>query len=197
MKLKELNQIKKSCFGYEEIARVLKISPTSARVSAGRYVRMGLLLRIKKNMYVLKESWVRARIEDKFTIANMGQTPSYISLMSALSFYEATTQIQRNFIESIVVKRSKEININGDILRYIRIKQDLYFEFEKKDDFFIATPEKALLDSVYLMSYGRYSLDVSALDRNIFDPDRIEDLSRKFPKRTKTLLMKHGYLKTA
>jgi len=196
MKLQELNQIKKPYFGHEEIARVFKIGPNSAKVSAGRYVRQGLLLRVKKNMYVLKESWVRARIEGKFIIANMGQTPSYISLMTALSFYEATTQIQRDFIESIAVKRSKEIKVNGSIFRYVRMKQDLYFGFRKEDNFFIATPEKALLDACYLLSYGRYSMDISALDRNKFDLDRIENLSQKFPIKTKKLLMKHGYLKT-
>lgn len=196
MKLQELNKIRKSYFGYEEISRVFKISPDSAKVSAARYVRQGLLLRVKKNMYVLKDLWNRARIEEKFAIANLAQTPSYISLMTALSFYEVTTQIQRNFIESIAIKRSTEIQVGKDLLRYAKIKQDLYFGFKKEGNFFIATPEKALLDAFYLMSYGRYSLDISALDRYKFDTKLIEKLIQKFPMKTKNLLMKYGYVRT-
>ena len=51
MKLKELNTIKKLYFGYEEIARVFGISLASAKVTASRYVRQGLLLRVKKNVH--------------------------------------------------------------------------------------------------------------------------------------------------
>lgn len=195
MKLQELNQISKPYFGYEEISRVLGISPNSAKVSAGRYVSQGLLLRVKKNMYVLRNFWNRVSIEEKFFIANLAQTPSYISLMTALSFHEATTQIQRDFIESIAVKRSIEIQVNRDILRYVRIKQDLYFGFRKEGSFFIAIPEKALMDAFYLMSFGRYSLDISALDRNKFNMEQIKNLSRNFPEKTKSLLIKHGYIK--
>lgn len=55
MKIGELNSITQLYFGYEDIARALKISPASARVSASRYVRLGLLLRLKRNTYLLRE----------------------------------------------------------------------------------------------------------------------------------------------
>lgn len=197
MKLQELMQISKPYFGYEEISRVLKINPNSAKVSAGRYVKQGLLLRIKNNMYLLKDFWNRATVEEKFLIANIAQTPSYISLTTALSFYETTTQVQRNFIESIANKKSNEIKAGGDVLRYFRIKPDLYFGFRKQGIFFIASPEKALLDAFYLMSFGRYSLDISALDKNKFNMKQIEQLSQNFPLKTINLLVKHGYLKAA
>ena len=94
MKFLELRTIRKLYFGYEEIARVLGISPASARVSASRYVRQGLLVRVKRNMYVLREVWNTAGVAEKFLLVNMGQMPSYISLMTALEYYELTTQMQ-------------------------------------------------------------------------------------------------------
>jgi predicted transcriptional regulator of viral defense system len=78
MKITELKSIKKFYFGYEDIARSLGISADSARVTASRYVRQGILLRMKKNMYVLREAWNAASREDKLLLANMGQVPSYI-----------------------------------------------------------------------------------------------------------------------
>ena len=178
MKLKELNKIKKLYFGYEEIARVFEISPSSAKVTASRYVRQGLLLRMKKNVYVRREVWNVAGIEDKFLLANLGQVPSYISLMTALEYYEITTQVLRDFFESIAVKRTKEINLNGCFFRYTKVNKDLYYGFKKEKGFFIATPEKALLDAFYLMSYGRYSLLISALDASKFVRSEVKSLSK-------------------
>ena len=194
MKLVELRKIKKICFGYEDISRVLGISAASAKVTASRYTRQGILLRMKKNMYVFSEAWNAAGREDKFLLANMGQVPSYISLMTALDYYEITTQVQRDFFESVAVKRTKEINMDGSVFRYVKIAKDLYNEFKKEKDFFIATPEKALLDAFYLMSYGRYSLDLSSLDAAKLDRREIERLSRRFPSKTKNMLKRHGYL---
>jgi len=197
MKLKELNKIKKLYFGYEEIARVFGISAPSAKVTASRYAKQGLLLRIKKNVYVRREVWNAAGREEKFFLANLGQVPSYISLMTALEYYEITTQILRDFFESVAIKRTKEINLNGSVFRYTKVTSGLYFGFKKEKDFFIATPEKALLDAFYLMSYGRYSLDISSLDATKLDRGEIKRLSIGFPLKTRKTLKKYGYLKTA
>jgi len=197
MNLLKLRKIPKLYFSYEDIARVLGISEASARVTAGRYVRQGLLLRMKRNMYVLPEVWNATGREEKFIIANLGQTPSYISLMTALDYYEITTQIQRDFFESIAVKRTKENALNGSVFRYTKIAPNLYFGFKKENGVFIATPEKALLDAFYLMSFGRYTLDLSALDAEKFDNAEMKCLADKFPVRTLNMLKKYGYFKTA
>lgn len=194
MNLIELKNIKKFCFGYEDISRALGINAASAKVTASRYAKQGILLRMKKNMYVFKDAWNAAGREEKFRLANMGQVPSYISLMTALDYYEITTQVQRDFFESVAIKRSKEINLDGSVFRYVKLAADLYQEFKKERDFFIATPEKALLDAFYLMSYGRYSFDLSSLDAAKLDRREIERLSQKFPLKTKNMLKKYGYL---
>jgi predicted transcriptional regulator of viral defense system len=196
MKSIELRTIRKLYFGYEELARVLGISPASARVSASRYVRQGLLVRVKRNIYVLREVWNGLGKTEKFVLVNMGQTPSYISLMTALDYYEITTQVQRDFYESMAVKRTKEIHIDGSVFRYSKIAGNLYFGFKKENEFFIATPEKALVDAFYLMSYGRYALDISALDSEKLNGDEVLRLSMEFPSKTKKMLKKYGYLKT-
>ena len=197
MKLIEILKIDKLYFGYEEIARVLGISEASARVTASRYAKKGLLLRIKKNMYVLRERWIAAGKEEKFVLANLAQTPSYISLATALDFYEVTTQMQRNFFESVALKRTKRINVNGNIFRYARITNRLYHGFKKEKGVFIATPEKALLDAIYLMSYGRYALDLSAIDPKKINGNELMRLSKEFPARTRDMLKRHGYFSAA
>ena len=126
MKFLKLQNINKTYFGYEDIASVLGISRQAARVSANRYVKQGILIRIKRNMYILKDVWNTFDQKKIFSIANLIQTPSYISFTSALCFYETSTQMQQNFIESIAIKRTKLVIIENTIFNYSLINKNLY-----------------------------------------------------------------------
>lgn len=197
MKILELNTVSKDYFGYEDIARVLGITPAAAKVFAHRYVKNGILIRAKRGIYILRERWKYFSREQKFEIANLLQVPSYISLVTALDYYQITTQMQTAFIESMAIKRTKEIQINGSIFNYTKINQGLYHGFMKQNNFFIATPEKALLDACYLMSLGRYHFDASAIDLDKFDQDRLVREGKRFPEKTQNFMEKYGYISTA
>jgi len=58
------------------------------------------------------------------------------------------------------------------------------------EDVFIALPEKALLDSFYLASIGRYSFDVSSLDLTKVSGEVLENLSLPFPPRVRKFMEK-------
>ncbi|MFN3551400.1 MAG: hypothetical protein ACK4WJ_06305, partial [Endomicrobiia bacterium] len=97
MKYTEFKKLKnKIYFTPEGVANLLKIKFDSAKVLCYRYAKSGLFIRLKKDFYILEEKWWNLKIEEKFKIANILSVPSYISLMTALSYYEVTTQIQRN-----------------------------------------------------------------------------------------------------
>lgn len=191
MKVLQLRSIPKIYFGYEDIARALKITPASARVAATRYVKGGLLIRIKRNLYVLPENWANMPQEQKFVLANLIQVPSYISLLTALDYYQISTQMQQDFIESIAIKRSQQVEIQETFFRYVKIKRSLYFGFVRMQGFFIAQPEKALLDALYLMSNGRYRLDIAAIDFDKLDRQRLDQFVKSFPPKTKELLRRY------
>lgn len=196
MKALDLYNIRKRYFGYEDIARIRGIRPASAKVAASRYVKQGLLVRLKSNLYMLRHKWESTSLEEKFRLANLIQSPSYLSLTTALAYYERSTQVQQNFFESIAIRRTKEIQLDGTVFRYSKINDDLYFGFRKEKEFFIASPEKALLDAVYLMSCGRYALDLPALEIGRFDRNTICELVKRFPEKTRSLLKRHGYFQT-
>lgn len=192
-----LRKIQRLYFGYEEIARVLGITLLSAKVTAVRFVKNGMLVRLKRNIYVLRERWDRIDTEEKFILANVIQSPSYVSLMSALGHYQITTQIQRDFIESAAINRTKQIEIKGSAFKYTKIDKRLYFGFVKENRFFIAIPEKAFLDAFYLMSLKRYNFDVSSIDFNKFDNKIIRKFVKRYPLKTQRSLEKYGYFKKA
>ncbi len=187
MKYNRIRAVKSLVFTYEELAELLGIKPESARVLCSRYVQNGLLVRLKRNQYILKEKWDNTSEEEIFEIANRIQVPSYISLTTALSYYGITTQIQQEFVESVSVQRSFSRRILTTEFSYIKIKREFYGEFKKVNRFFIATPEKTLLDALYLTSFGRYSLDKYALDMSKINKDEVAYLLKNYPQRTKKL----------
>ncbi|MFN3479896.1 MAG: hypothetical protein ACK415_05875, partial [Thermodesulfovibrionales bacterium] len=129
--------------------------------------------------------WRQLSYEDCYRIANILQVPSYISFMTALLFYEVTTQVQRGFFESACLKKTARYDIKDIIFNFYKLQKGLYFDFVKEGDFFIATKEKAFLDAVYLTSLGRYSFDLASLDLSKLDMKRIRKLLERFPDRTK------------
>jgi predicted transcriptional regulator of viral defense system len=161
MSYERLLKIDKPFFSQEDVAYALGIKLSSAEVLCSRYVTKGLLTRLKRGLYARTETLAHLGQLDLFRIANFLQVPSYISLMTALSYYGLTTQVQRGFFESISIKRTRT--------------------FEKKTDVFIALPEKAILDSFYLASLGRYALDVPSLDLTKINEQRLSELATDYP----------------
>jgi len=177
----KLKKISKYYFGYEELASVLGISLDAARVTASRYAKQGFLIRLKRNLYVLAERWDTYQNKILFQISNIIQTPSYISLMSALCYYEVSTQIQQEFVESISLNRTTNRNISGVEFSYFKIKKELYSNFVKTDNYFIATAEKAFIDALYLKYLGNYNFDISSIDFDKLNKNKLLKIVKKFP----------------
>jgi len=190
-KIEESNRL---YFSFKTLSNLLGIKESSAKVVVNRLVKRGVLLRLKRDLYVLGKKWAGLGQEEFFSLANMIQVPSYISFSTALGFYEATTQIQQLFFESVSVYRSKKIKAGGVVFNYVKIRKDLFFGFIRRGGVFIATPEKALLDSFYLISLGKYRIDFSSLNPRKFNKDRLKKNAKKFPSSTLKLLKNYGYL---
>ena len=161
-------------FSTADIARWLGISPASARVTAVRYVQRGAIVRLKRDMYIGAGALARQTERSLFAIANHLVVPSYVSLTTALSHYSVTTQQLRGVVESIALKRTRTVQCDGIEFRYMRMRPDLYLGFDRVDGVFIASPEKALADAVYLSSMARYAFDAEALDYTAIRIDLVE-----------------------
>jgi len=187
---RKLAAIDQLYFGYQELARALEISVAAARVTAVRYVKQGFLVRLKRNVYVRRDRWEHLATPELFILANVGQSPSYVSLLSALSYYEISTQMQRGFVESIAVQRTTTLEADGIVFSYFKVKPEVYTCFSRQNDFFIATPEKAYVDAVYLTWCGNYRIDQTALDLNKLEIRRIKDIGEQYPEKFRNYLKK-------
>lgn len=173
-----------------DVAGLFKIKPESAWVLCSRYVKEGAFLRLKKNTYTLRQNWESWTKEDFFKISNFLQVPSYISFMTALSFYGVTTQVQSDFFENASLKRSRKFGIEGTAFNFYKLKKQYYFDFDRKGSIFIASKEKAFADAVYLYSFGKYKIDFSSIDFGRLDKARLRKIMQRYPLRTKAIMEK-------
>ncbi len=185
-KLQELG--KKTYFTTADVAQKFGLLPASARVFCSRYAQNGLLIRLKNNFYTTAGQWENLTRNDMFKIANILQVPSYVSLTSALAYYEVTTQAQGNYQESICLKRSVSYNVRDAVFKYYKLQRQYYFDFVKIGGIFVATKEKAFVDAVYLFSFGKYKFDYSALDLKKLDKKRLDSLLKTYPAKTKEMV---------
>ncbi|MEW6195239.1 MAG: hypothetical protein AB1521_08800 [Bacteroidota bacterium] len=175
MKTNKIAESSKLILGINDICRLLSVTKQSAYVSANRYVKLGFLFRLKKDVYILSSRWNSLSEEEMFEIANVLQVPSYVSLGSSLSYYNVTTQQQRKYIESIALKRTVSFVKGGTSFTYSKIKKEFYTGFVRNESFFIALPEKALADVIYLVSINKYSFDFSSLDFKKVNKEKISE----------------------
>ncbi len=73
--------------------------------------------------------------------------------------------------------------------RYFKLDRKYYFGFIRKNNFFIATPEKAILDSLYLIVLGKYKLDASAIDWSKISKIKLTKILKKFPEKISKLIL--------
>jgi len=182
-KLQELS--KNTYFTLDDVAQNLSLQPGSARVFCSRYVKKGLLVRLRNNLYTTAWRWENLTRNDFFITANILQVPSYISLMTALAYYDVTTQAQQDYQESICQKRTIVYNVRQAVFSYVKMQRPYYNGFVKTEGFFIATKEKAFLDAAYLYSFGKYRFDADSLDFKKLDLNKLKSMIKNYPLKTK------------
>jgi hypothetical protein len=110
-----------------------------------RYTKMGKLYPIRKGIYAKDKNY------DKLELANKIFTPAYISLETVLSREGVVFQHYDPIF--VISYLSREISCNGQAYVFRRMKSVILtntFSIEKKDNYYIASKERAFLDTIYL-----------------------------------------------
>ncbi len=168
-------------FGARDVAQAGGLSPASAHVFCSRCVKDGRFLRLKRDFYVLAGNWEHYSARQLSQIANRLQVPSYLSLTTALAYHEITSQVQQHWFESVSTRRSATIQAGATTFVYHKLQRSLYFGFTRRNDLFLADPEKAVLDAAYLASLARSGIDWDAIDWGKIDKDRFDHYLAAFP----------------
>jgi len=166
-----------SLFTLKTLRDILEIKTESTLFSIIKKLRQANIIeKIERNKYLLAGT----RIHD-FALANFLYRPSYVSFESALNFYGILSQFPYEISSATGKKPIKQSNQNK-IFVYTHIKNDLFWGYEKKEDFIIAWPEKALLDQIYLASKGYKKINLDEYDLSKINHLKLKKYLSKYPK---------------
>jgi predicted transcriptional regulator of viral defense system len=138
-------------FTLREALRFLGLGYDTGRMQISRWVKMHYLMRLKNGLYVLKGPLDRGEVSEYY-IANRLYAPSYVSLESALSFYNLIPEIAFS-VTSISSKPTRKFLV-GQTSYVYRSVQPRFFtgyviEKQKGLSIRIAEKEKAVVDYLY------------------------------------------------
>ena len=161
-------KVKDMPFFSSDVAEIFSTSPRTLRNQFSRWKKQGLLLELKRGLYILGKG-ERQTTLSRPVIAAVLYQPSYISLESALSHYQMIPE-RVDTVMSISPKKTRVFHNAEGTFSYRNLQPALNFGFiAKKDEngypYFMAEPEKALLDTLYLNLGGLDPKDGDLLDR--------------------------------
>ena len=136
----------KTVFSFKDILLASQEkNPALLRRRINYYTKKGELYPIRRGFYAKDKNY------NKFELSVKIYTPSYISFETVLAKAGIVFQLySRIFVASYL---TREINADSQIYSYKKIKDSILINragVEEKDNYFIAVPERAFLDIVYL-----------------------------------------------
>lgn len=188
--LKRLRSFDKPYFTVADLEKILGLKRDSLYVTLNRLVKAGVLIKLRRGVY--QPEFQVASLEK---VANELYYPSYLSFESALSVYGILSQIPYTLIFA-TIKRSKKLLLAGREVDYRQLKKDYFFGYILKNGIYIAEPEKAVLDQLYMLSKGKTAADIGEWSLVGLKRRKFLEYSKRFPKKVqngaKKLIPKFG-----
>lgn len=172
--LDELASHNKTVFSINDAARIMDKprNYVSKLLSGNKRVK-----RIERGKYYLQIS----NSPDIYEIASQIVFPSYVSMFAAFQFYSITEQSVVRY-SVVTVKRHRPITIGDNTIEFIKISKARFFGYKKIGNAYIATVEKALIDSLYMgsppFSYVEEAFS-EALHRKMINEELLIDFASK------------------
>lgn len=166
---------------------VKKLHPYPA-IWLNRAVKQKKIKRIIKGFYV---NTFKCELSGHWpTLEEIGcfiRSPSYVSREWALSYHGVLGQFPHactmvTLAASVGLRH--EVRVDEFTLEYSKIKKSLFWGFELRDGFLLASPEKALLDAIYLSGYIPFA---DELDTDFLDMERLLESADQFPAKVQSV----------
>jgi predicted transcriptional regulator of viral defense system len=129
------------------------VDPAEIRRQLARWTKSGRLIQLRRCLYTFSEHYQK-NPPHPFIIANQMKRASYVSLQSALSYYELIPEYVPA-VTCVTTGRPETLANPFGVFIYKHIKKSFFFgyrlvELGNGQSAFLSTPEKALLDLLYL-----------------------------------------------
>lgn len=162
------------------LSQLLELPLASARVAARRLEKRGILSRVGPALYA--NLLAEPSLEQ---LAVLLWPPSYISLEWALAYHGVITQ-KPHEMTCVTLQRPRRVRTALGTLSYCHLSKALFFGFRKVSlrpdvQTWLADPEKALLDWIYLRRRAGEAISLEEIDPRACRPRRLARYARLFP----------------
>ena len=161
------------------------INPQIVRLQLSRWVNSGRIYQLRRGLHSIAPPYQKIN-PHPYLVANHLQKASYVSLQSALAYYGLIPEVM-NITTSVSTGRPERLETPLGIYDFRHLKTDLLFGYQMinlgDQSALVATPEKALLDLIYLQSGGSstdYFNELRLQNLEQFDLELLKKLSEKF-----------------
>ena len=153
-------------------------NPQVLRNQFTRWAKKGWLIGLRRGVYLLNKNDRKIDMDNNM-IANVLYEPSYLSLEYALNFYGIIPEAVADMTSVTTRKTMRFSNELGNFI-YQKIKPQAFHGFkktgERKNSFFIAEAEKAVVDFLYL-NLSQFSTNVRDILEHSYRFQHIEGLN--------------------
>jgi len=153
--------------------------PRNMKNQLARWVKKGLITQLRKGLYLLGKTDRRV-YPGRLYLASQLYNPSYISLELALNHYGIIPE-QVMDTPSISTKKTTSFKNEFGLFTYQTIKPKAFRGFTAREDasgltYFIAEPEKAVVDFIYL-NLPKFKIGDAAVFTESYRFQRLEQLN--------------------
>jgi len=129
------------------------VDPAGVRRQLSRLTASGHLVKLRRGLYALAPPYNKVR-PHPFLVANRLVRGSYVSLQSALAYHNLIPE-HVPVVTSVTTLRPGRYETPMGVFEYRHVKPELFYgsallDVENEQEALVATPEKAILDLVYL-----------------------------------------------
>lgn len=179
--IEKIEQLGKEVF---DISDVKKLFPDETHINTAikRLMDSGAIIKVARGVYIL-----RGRSFDVEKLATKLYYPSYISFESALSKYGIINQGLYK-LTLATTRHSKKIVLKDIECDYSKLKTELFFGFNLVGGTYLAEPEKAVIDMLYLVSLGKRTISFNEWHTKDLDRDKLKKYLPLFGRSVRNLV---------
>lgn len=173
--LKKIKELDLKVFTKKDLGRLFP-DDKYLDTSISRLLKSQAIDRLARGFYTLAETGLEPE-----QVATRLYYPSYISFESALAKYGVINQGPVG-LTLATTRHSKKMRLGPIDCQYRRLKPNLFFGFNLTGGTYLAEPEKAVLDTLYLAALGKKKVDPTEWDLSTIDPHKLKKQAELFGK---------------
>jgi predicted transcriptional regulator of viral defense system len=161
------------------------VDADNVRRQLSRWVKVGRLYQLRRGLYTLAPPFQKVQLHP-FALANHLRHSSYVSLQSALAFYDLIPEYVP-LVTSVTTARPARWDTPVGSYLFRHVKLELFFGYQRIEISpgqwaFVSRPEKALLDLVYLQPGGdspQYLQELRLQNLDRLNQDRLVEMATR------------------